>query len=203
MGVVDGGRLAVEAEVRRERRLEAGLALLAFQRFEQRGFFAADVSASAHGCVQVEINARAQQVLPEQACRIGFLQRGLETGNRLGEELAANVVVTHRGTHAVATDGHALDDRVRVVPEDVTVVAGAGLGFVRVAHRVLLARGVAGHEAPLQARGEAGATAATQTGSLQLLDNLLGRGLLAQDFFPGLVTTNLAIGFQFPAAFQR
>ncbi|MPN42457.1 hypothetical protein SDC9_190014 [bioreactor metagenome] len=47
LGVVDGGRLAVQAEGRRERRLEAGLALLAFDRFEQGGFFAADVGAVA------------------------------------------------------------------------------------------------------------------------------------------------------------
>jgi hypothetical protein len=47
LGVVDGGRLAVEAEVGRERRLEARLALLAFDRLEQRGFLAADVGAPA------------------------------------------------------------------------------------------------------------------------------------------------------------
>ena len=203
MGVIDGGRLAVETEVRGERRLEAGLALLAFQRLKQRGFFATDVGASAHGRVQVEIDAGAQQILAEQASRVGFLERPLETGHRLGEEFATNVVVAHRGTHAIATDGHALDDRVRVVTEDVTVVAGARLGFVRIAHRILLAGSIAGHEAPLQAGGEARATTATQTGSLQLLDNLLGRSFLAQDFFPSLVTTNLAIGFQFPATLQR
>ena len=47
LGVVDRGRLAVQAEARRERRLEARLALLAFERLEQRGLLAADVGAGA------------------------------------------------------------------------------------------------------------------------------------------------------------
>jgi hypothetical protein len=47
LGVVDRGRLAVQAEAGRERRLEARLALLALERLEQRGFFAADVGAVA------------------------------------------------------------------------------------------------------------------------------------------------------------
>jgi hypothetical protein len=50
----------------RERRLEARLALLAFERFEQRGFFAADVGAPAMVRVQVEIEALAEDVLAEK-----------------------------------------------------------------------------------------------------------------------------------------
>ena len=38
LGVVDGGGLAIQAEAGRERRLEARLALLAFERFEQRAY---------------------------------------------------------------------------------------------------------------------------------------------------------------------
>ncbi len=54
-GVVDGGWLAVEAKTGRERRLEARLALFAFERFEQRRFFAADVGAKA--VVRVQLKA--------------------------------------------------------------------------------------------------------------------------------------------------
>src|SRR5690606_23375618 len=45
LDVVDRGRVAVDTHARRERRLQARLALLALERPHQRGFFAADVSA--------------------------------------------------------------------------------------------------------------------------------------------------------------
>ena len=64
--VVDRRRLAVQTEVGRERRLEARLALLAFQRLEQRRFFAADIGACADESVKIEIDARALNVLAEQ-----------------------------------------------------------------------------------------------------------------------------------------
>src|SRR5687767_15277499 len=50
LGVVDGGGLAVEAVARREWRLEARLAFLALERFQERRFLAANVRAVAgHG----------------------------------------------------------------------------------------------------------------------------------------------------------
>src|SRR5258706_560819 len=52
--VVDGGRLAVQAEARRERRLEPRQALFAFGRLEQRRFLAADVGAVAVVRVELE-----------------------------------------------------------------------------------------------------------------------------------------------------
>ena len=59
--VVDGGRFAEQAEIRRKRRFEARLAGLALQGFEQRGLLAADVGAGADEHVQVEIDAAAQE----------------------------------------------------------------------------------------------------------------------------------------------
>ena len=78
--------------------------------------------------------------LPNKPGCVGFLQRRFEARHGLAEELAADVVVADGGVHAVAADGHALDQRMRVVAQDVAIVAGAGLGLVRVAHRVLLHR---------------------------------------------------------------
>jgi hypothetical protein len=74
LGVVDGGRLAVQAEAGRERRLEARLALLAFQRFQQRGFFAADVGAVTVVRVQLEAEAAAQDVVAQEAGGARFFQ---------------------------------------------------------------------------------------------------------------------------------
>src|SRR5450759_4464058 len=43
LDVLHGGRAAIEADIGRERRLQARLAFLAFQAFQQRGFLAADI----------------------------------------------------------------------------------------------------------------------------------------------------------------
>jgi hypothetical protein len=66
LDVVHRGRAAIEARARRERRLQARLALLAFEAFEQRGFLAADIGAGAVVDVDVEIPARAAGVLADQ-----------------------------------------------------------------------------------------------------------------------------------------
>src|SRR5207249_11476650 len=117
--VVDGGGRAVQAEIRRERRLEARLAGLALERVEQRRLLAADVGAGADEGVQVEVDAAPQQVLAEQPRRIGLRERRLEARYRLAEKLAANVVVGHRGVGGVAGDRQALDEGVGVVAQDV------------------------------------------------------------------------------------
>src|SRR6185436_12529897 len=118
-------------EVRRERRLEARLSLLAFNGFEQRGLFATDVGAGAEMRIEIEIDTAALHVLAEQARVVGVLQRGFETFVRL-PEFAADIVVTNRRADAVTSDRHAFDERVRVVAQDVAVLAGARLAFVRV-----------------------------------------------------------------------
>ena len=174
LGVVDRRRLAVDAEAGRERRLEARLALLAFQRFEQRGFFAADVGAEAVEGMQLEVEAAAQDVVAQVAGGAGFVQRLFEALVDL-EDLAVDVVAGGAHAHRVGGDGHALDDDVRVVGEDVAVLAGAGLAFVGIADQVLRAGVVLRHEAPLQAGGKARAAAAAQARGLDLGDHLVGR----------------------------
>src|SRR5258708_14464831 len=57
LDVVDRGRAAVEADIGRERRLEARQALLALKAFEQCGFFAANKGAGAMMALQIEIPA--------------------------------------------------------------------------------------------------------------------------------------------------
>ena len=63
--VVDHRRLAEQALDRRQRRLEAHLAALAFQAFEQRGLLAADVGAGAAPHLEVERACRCRA----DACR--------------------------------------------------------------------------------------------------------------------------------------
>src|SRR5207245_1340401 len=67
LGVVDRRRLAVEAEARGKRRLEARQALLAFEGLEQRGLLAADVGAVTVVVVEFERKSAAEDVLADES----------------------------------------------------------------------------------------------------------------------------------------
>ena len=162
LGVVDCCRLPVQAEVRRERRFEAWPSLLALERFDQRRFFAADICTRADEAMNIDVDATALHVLAKQAGVVGFFHRSFETREWLVHELATHVVVRDRRTHRVSGNRHTLDEAVRVVPEDFTIVAGARFGFVRIDNEVLLAVIVLRHEAPLESCREARTTASTQ-----------------------------------------
>ena len=161
LGVVDRRGLAVEAEARRERRLEARLALLALERLEQRRLLAADVRAVAVVVVELEGELAAEDVAAEQA-RLARLAQRLLAALVDVPDLAVDVVVAARAAHRVAADDHALDQRVRVVAQDVAVLERPGLALVGIADDVLVAGEVARHEAPLEAGREARAAAPAQ-----------------------------------------
>jgi len=168
--VVHRARAAVQPGVGRERRLQPRLALLALHGFDQRRFLAADVGPRAVVHHDVQIPAE-DAVLAKNSGIVGLLHRGLER-LALGHELAAEVDVGRVRLHRAGGEDHALDEPVRVVAQDLAVLAGAGLGFVGVDDEVMrplphLFR----HERPLQPRGEARATTPAQTGSLHLLDD--------------------------------
>ena len=70
LDVVDDGRAHVEPEHGREiRRLDARIGPLAFERFDEAGFLAADVSARAAMDVNLQIVAAAENVLAEEILR--------------------------------------------------------------------------------------------------------------------------------------
>ena len=203
LGVVDGGGLAVQAEAGREWRLEARLALLAFQRLQQRGFFAADVGAETVVGIQVEREVGPEDAIPQITGSACLRQRLLEALVD-AEDLAVNVVVARADAHRVGSDRHALDDDVRVVAQDVAVLEGARLALVRVADEVLLARELPRHETPFQAGGKARATPAPQSGGLHFGDDFLGRHrLLAvcpqQDTLECLIATARLVLLKRPA----
>ena len=86
LDVVDDGRAHVEAEHGREiRRLDARIGALAFERFDQAGFLAADVGARAAVDVDFQIVAGAENVLAEEILRARFLERLFEDLRRLAE----------------------------------------------------------------------------------------------------------------------
>ena len=158
LDVVDGGRRAVEADVGRERRLQARHALLALEAFQQRRLLAADVGAGAVVDDEVEVPA-VDVVLADQLGRVGLVDGRLQA-LALADELAAHVDVAGVRAHGEGGEQRALDQQVRIVPHDLAVLAGAGLALVGIDDEVGGPRIALGHERPLEAGREAGAAAA-------------------------------------------
>ena len=129
LDVVDGRRAAVEAHIGRERRLQPRQALLALEAFEQRRLLAADIGAGAVVDVAVEREA-VDVVLADQPRLIGLVDGALQR-LALADELAADVDVGGVRPHGEAGDQAALDQEMRIVPHDLPVLAGAGLGSRR------------------------------------------------------------------------
>ena len=96
-------------------------------------------------------------------------------------KLAADVDIGEVRLDREAGDDHPLDELMRILMDDVAVLEGAGLGFVRVANEVGRLRAAGLDEAPLDAAGESRAAAAAQAGGLDLVDDI--GGLHREAFF--------------------
>ena len=120
--------------------------------------------------VDLEIVA-VDVVLADQPGLIGLVDGALQR-LALADELAAHIDVGGDRAHGEAGDQAAFDQRVRVVAQDVAVLAGAGLGFVGIDDEIgRTAVALLGHERPFQAGREAGAAAAAQARRLHLVDD--------------------------------
>src|SRR5690606_27267750 len=190
LDVVDDGGAPVEAHHRRKRRLDARLRALALERLDERRLFAGLVGAGAPVDPDVAVGARAEDVLAPVAGRTGLREFGLHLLLDV-VELAADVDVARLRAEGPAGDHAALEQQMRVALEQHVVLERPRLALVGVDAQVLRLRVVLRHEAPLQARREAGAAPAAQAGALHLVGDRLGRHLerLAQ----GLVAAVLDV----------
>src|SRR5271170_7828917 len=171
LDVVDRRRAAIEAHIRRKGRLHARHALLALERLQHRGLFAADVGARAVMDINVA-RPPVDIVLADQPRLIGLVDSRLQAP-ALEDVLAANIDVGRLRPHCERGDERTLDEGMRIVPHDLAVLAGAGFGFVGVDDEVMRALGVdrLGHERPFEAGRKARAAATAQTRSLHLADD--------------------------------
>src|SRR4029077_15752076 len=128
---------AVETNIGREWWLQPRLALFAFETFQKRGFFAADIGAGTMMNVEIEVPA-VDIVLADQLGVIGLVNRRLYA-LALADEFATHVNVADVCPHGETRNQAAFDQQVWVVPHDFAVRAGAGLGLVCVDDEIVRA----------------------------------------------------------------
>ena len=116
-----------------------GMALLAFEAFEQRRFFAADIGAGAVMDVDVEIPA-VDIVLADELGLIGLIDRRLQP-LALADEFAADIdVAGMRAASRRTAIRQPSISRCGSLPHDLAVLAGAGLGFVGIDDEIVRPR---------------------------------------------------------------
>src|SRR5579883_2255991 len=128
--VENGGRLK-RANDSREGRFQSRHTALAFERFEQRGFFAAFVGARTGVRVKIEIPARAEDVLAEIAALVGFGDGAIDDIDQI-PIFAADENVAFVGLDGPAGNHHTFNQLMRIVLHQQPILAGAGLALVRV-----------------------------------------------------------------------
>src|SRR5258708_5730977 len=132
LGIIDDRRPAPESHDRREGRTDTWNAALAFERLHQRRLFANLVSPRAAVPENVKIVSAAEDVLAEKAFGIGIAQRLLHDDREI-PVLAANIDVSRVRPYRERGDHDTFDDGMRVMLENQTVFAGAGLALIAVA----------------------------------------------------------------------
>ena len=161
--VVDDGRLAEQALDRRQRRLVADETAAAFEAFQHRGFFAADIGAGAHAHEELEVVRRALDGAAEPVGLGGDADRFAQRVDRV-RIFGADVDVALGGADGDAGDRHAFDEAIGIAFHQHAIGEGAAVALVGVAADVfLIGLGVV-DRLPLDAGREAGAAAAAQAG---------------------------------------
>ena len=175
LDVVHDRRAHVETEHRRKiRRLDARIGALAFERFDQAGFFAADVGAGAAMDVNLHVEAGAENIFPEKIFRARFFDGAFEDFRAFGK-FAADVDVGGVHVEREAGDEHPLEQLMRILVNDVAILERARLGFVRIADQVDRFFLVRLDEAPFHAAGKTRAAAAAQSGNLDFVHDVGAR----------------------------
>ena len=170
--VVDDGGFAEQPFQRRQRRLGAHNAALAFQAFQQRGFFAANIGSGPQAHFQMEGMLAAQHRRADHALCLGDADRALQ-GAESVRVFGAQIDVTARGPHRDAGNRHALDEGERVALHQHAVGKRAAIALIGVADDVFARPGRVVHGLPFDPGGESRAAATAQAALLDRLHNLL------------------------------
>ena len=176
LDVVDDGRAHPQTEHGRKiRRLDARIRTLAFERFDEAGFLAANVGACAAMNVNFQIVARAKNIFAEKIFRARFLDGAIQN-LRSFRHFATDVDIGQLHVVREAGDDHAFDQLMRIFVHDLTILERARFGFVGIANEINRLAALAVNEAPLQSAGETSAAATAQAGDFHVLTDLFRAG---------------------------
>ena len=105
---------------------------------------------------------------------ISFVNSLFQT-NRFVVKLSTNVNVSSTSVHGVSSNQTTFDESVGVLTDNLTILASSRLGLIAVHHQEVgtTILGGLGHETPLQAGGESSSSTSTETGSLDISNNLI------------------------------
>jgi hypothetical protein len=167
----------------------------AFEGVEQRGLFTADIGTGAGVHGDVEVEARAVDVLAEVARGIRLFDRAQQPPVDV-DDLAAQIDEGVVAADREGGDRHALDEELRGRHHERDVLAGARLGLVGVDDEIAGPTVRRRQEAPLHAGREASAAAAAQAGVLGHRHQVGRRH--GERLLEGLVAVVLLVGRQRP-----
>ena len=131
--VVHDRRTHVETEDGGEiRRLDARIGAFAFERFDQSGFLAANVSARAAVNVNFDVEPSAEHVGSDEIFLARFFDGALENLCAFGK-FAADIDVGSLRVQRETGDQDPFDQLMRVLVNNVAILERPGFRFVRVA----------------------------------------------------------------------
>ena len=122
--------------------------------------------------VNLKVVACAQDAFSEKILRLGFFERALENPCPIGH---FTTDVDIRQMHVVGETGnhHPLDQLVCILIDDLPVLEGARLRFVRVAYQVDRLAATPVNKRPFKPAGKSCTTSPAQTGNFNIIANLL------------------------------
>ena len=159
--VVDDGGLLEESGLAGEGRLIARLGAMAFNGFEERGFFAADIATRANKDFEIEVEIAAENFLSDEA-GFGAAANFFAEDFFLQRVFMADIEDTFFCASDESGDDHAFGNEMREMGEDEAIFNGAGFALVGVADDVFVRIGLLADKVPLHPGGKTGAAHAAE-----------------------------------------
>ena len=135
LGIINDRGAAPQSDDGRKRRPDAWNAALTFKRLHQRRFFSNFVCPRAAMPIHIEVVSTAENILAEEALRIGVFDRLLHDDRQVAI-LTANIDVSGMRADRDGGDHHAFDHSVRIMLEDQAILAGARLALIAIAQNI-------------------------------------------------------------------
>ncbi|WPK23735.1 hypothetical protein PUMCH_000980 [Australozyma saopauloensis] len=160
----------------REWRLQSWLTGLTLYGLNERGLLTTNVSTHTSVDVDIKVVTGATSVLTNQASLVSLVD-GLLQHNGFVIELTTDVNVGGSSVHTSTSQQTALNQLVRVLSDDLTILTGTRLTLIGINDQVtrtwVLVPSWRVHERPLETRWETSASTASQAGFLHLVDDPL------------------------------